>query len=67
MTYISWYTIKFNQPTNHFKWQATEIRKPVHIPWQQYLIYWKWCQHMPSKGMDNYWQVVNLMEIWSLW
>ena len=27
----------------HFKWQTSEIRIPVHIPRQQYLIYWNWC------------------------
>ena len=51
----------------HFKWQASEITRPVHILQQQYLIYWKWCQHAPSKGMNCYWQVINHMEIRSLW
>ena len=36
----------------HLKWQASKISRQVCIHWQQYLIYWKWCQHRPSKGMD---------------
>ena len=39
---------------NHlqFKWQVSEISKPVHIPRQQYLIYWKWYQHT---FWEDYW------------
>ena len=51
----------------HFKWQGSKIIRPVHIHWQQYLIYWKWYQHMPRGGLDHYWQVIDDMEVWYLW
>ena len=37
------------------KWQVSKISRPVHIPRQQYLIYWKWCQDTPSDGVDCNW------------
>ena len=39
--------------------QTTKISRQVHIPWQQYLIYWKWCQQMYSNGVECYWKVIN--------
>ena len=45
----------------HFKWQTSNISGPVHITWQQYLIYWKWCQCTPSEGMEFYWSCRNLI------
>ena len=33
-----------------FKWKAFKISRQVHIPRQQYLIYWKRCQYMPNKS-----------------
>ena len=35
-----------------FRWQASEISKAVHIPRQQYLIFWKLCQYTHRKGVD---------------
>ena len=37
------------------KLQVSKIIRQVHILRQQYLIYWKWCWHTLSKGMDCYW------------
>ena len=34
---------------------AFDINRPVLIPWQQYLIYWKRCQYTHKKSMDYYW------------
>ena len=46
-----------------FKWQASEVSRPVHIAWQQYLIYWKWCQHISYEVSGCYWLVIDYMEI----
>ena len=35
---------------------TTAISRPVHIHRLQYLIYWKWCQHMPGEGVNCCWQ-----------
>ena len=39
----------------------------INIPQQQYLIYWKRCQHIHCSSMDYYWKVNNHIDIWSLW
>ena len=39
------------------------MSRPVHILWQQHLVYWKWCQHTTSKGVDCYWQVIDHMKV----
>ena len=48
--------VYFNQDIAIFTHrQASEISRPIHIPRQQYFIYWK------------YWQAFDHMEICSLW
>ena len=47
--------------------QASKISRQVHIPQQQYFIYWKWCQHMLCAGVDCYRQLIDHMEIRSCW
>ena len=42
-----------------------KINRQVHIPWQQYLINWKWCQHTSIKGMDCNQEIIDHMENWS--
>ena len=44
-----------------FKWEGAistlrgkTLKLVDHIPWQHYLIYWKWCQHMPNDGMNAF-------------
>ena len=32
------------------KWQVSKINRPVHILWQQYLIYWKWSHYTPDQS-----------------
>ena len=49
------------------KKDASKISRLIHIPRQQYLIYWKWCQQTPCEGVGFYWQVVDHVEIWSPW
>ena len=42
-----------------------EISILVHIPLQQYLVFWKRCQHIYWEGIDCNWQIVDQMKIWS--
>ena len=53
---------KWESAISTLKWQVSKIRQ-VHVCWQQYLIDLKWCQHTPSKGVNCYWQVIDLM-VW---
>ena len=55
------------EPSSVSVTHLSEIIIPVCIPQQQYLIYWKWCQHKPSEGMECYWQLISHMETWFLW
>ena len=41
LTYVCKYMIYIYIYIYH----ASEISRPIHIPRQQYLIYWRWCQH----------------------
>ena len=35
------------------KWHPTpKSSGTVHIPWLQHLINWKWCEHIPCKGVE---------------
>ena len=43
----------------------TKISRQIHIPQQQYLIYWKWFQHPPSEGNHCYQLVIDHMVEWS--
>ena len=52
----------------HFKQEeAPEIIRSVHIPRQQYLIYWEWWRHTHRKDINSYLQVIDHTEIWSHW
>ena len=51
--------VNANKMCFNSKWQASKISRPVHIPQQQRLIYWKWCQHTSSEGVDCYWWVID--------
>ena len=42
---------------------ASEISRPVYIPQQQYLIYWKWYQNTLIEGVDSYWLITDHKEI----
>ena len=47
----------------YFKWLAFKIRRPVHIPWQQYLIYWKGCHgciYLFDKIKRDFFQAVSV-------
>ena len=47
---------------HHFKSQTSEISRPIHIPRQQYLIYWQWYQHTNNKDVYSYYELLNLWE-----
>ena len=51
----------------HFMWENSEISWPVKISRQQYIIYWKRWQNMPKEAVGNYSQIIDCMEISSLW
>ena len=44
-----------------------KISRPVHIPQQQHLIYWRWCQHTHIEDSDYNSQVIDHTKIWSIW
>ena len=48
-------------------WPASESCRSVHIPCQHHLIYWNNVNIELKEGVDGNWQVINYMEIWSLW
>ena len=45
---------------------TSEISRPVHIPRQWHLIYWKWCQYASREGVLFYWTLIDHMEVWSI-
>ena len=49
-----------------FKKKTSTFSEPVHILRQQYLIYWKWCQHTSSEGVEWYRQVIDHIKVWSM-
>ena len=44
-----------------------KFKRRFNIPRQQYLIYWKWCQHTPCESVVCCWQVIDQLKIGSLW
>ena len=47
----------------HSKWQSSEISRQIHVPQQQCLFYWKWCQYLPSEVTDCYLLAINHIEV----
>ena len=50
----------------HSKQKASKTNWPVHMPCQQQLIYWKWCQQTTCNREECYWLVIDQMEVWSV-
>ena len=55
----------FIQGDTHLKRRFSKICKPVHIPRQPHLIYWKRCQYTPSKCVGYHWWIIDQVDIWS--
>ena len=54
--------VLFKTRRNHlnFRRPVSEISKPVHIPKQQYLIFWKWRLHTPS---EKAWTFIDWLSV----